>query len=217
LKYEHPESFYSFGWSHGKEKLQGSYDVSKGSYYANPSYDRPVEDEDIIKQYASFVHPNIWPTDDLPELEVAFKDLGRLMVSIGILIARQCDKYVSSICPTYPQHLLSRVIEESRCCKARLLHYFPKPVPIDATADVEKENAAEAVNSTDSLSAVKVAALVGKSDHVSGKGRTTDLEFSSWCGFHNDHGSLTGLTSPMLLDASGRIVADEDPSSGPLK
>lgn len=36
----HQDSCYSFGWSHGKEKLQGRPDVSKGSYYANPQYDR---------------------------------------------------------------------------------------------------------------------------------------------------------------------------------
>lgn len=29
-QYEHKESFYSFGWSHGKEKLQGRPDVAKG-------------------------------------------------------------------------------------------------------------------------------------------------------------------------------------------
>jgi hypothetical protein len=41
-KYEHAGSFYSFGWSHGKEKFAGTFDVSKGSYYFNPVHDRPV-------------------------------------------------------------------------------------------------------------------------------------------------------------------------------
>ena len=36
-KYEHPKSYWSFGWSHGKEKLQGRPDYSKGSYYNNPN------------------------------------------------------------------------------------------------------------------------------------------------------------------------------------
>lgn len=27
---------------------------------------------------------------------------------------------------------------------------------------------------------------------------------STWCGWHNDHGSLTGLTPAMYLDAEGR-------------
>ena len=39
-KYEHSPSFFQFGWSCGKEKLQGRPDYSKGSYYNNPLYDK---------------------------------------------------------------------------------------------------------------------------------------------------------------------------------
>ena len=53
-KYVHPESFYSFGWSHGKEKLAGGRpDVTKGSFYNNPTTNRPFDDEDIIAEYPS--------------------------------------------------------------------------------------------------------------------------------------------------------------------
>ena len=38
-RYVHNESNYSFGWSHGKERLAGGKpDIAKGSYYANPQY-----------------------------------------------------------------------------------------------------------------------------------------------------------------------------------
>jgi isopenicillin N synthase-like dioxygenase len=37
---------------------------------------------------------------------------------------------------------------------------------------------------------------------------------SSWCGWHNDHGSLTGLTPAMYLDAEGREVTHPADSSG---
>jgi hypothetical protein len=47
-KYVHAKSFYSFGWSHGKEKLEGKPDYSKGSYYANPQYNAPFSDAAII-------------------------------------------------------------------------------------------------------------------------------------------------------------------------
>ena len=124
-KYIHKESFYSFGWSHGIEKLQGNPDLAKGSYYANPQFDKPIDDEQLIKQYPAFIHPNIWPKDDLPELEYAFKDLGNIIVSVGKLVAKQCDKYVLSSCPSYVPNHLETVIEDSKCCKARLLHYFP--------------------------------------------------------------------------------------------
>ena len=40
---EHKESFYAFGWSHGKEQLQGGVpDLGKGSYYNNPQYMEPA-------------------------------------------------------------------------------------------------------------------------------------------------------------------------------
>lgn len=58
-KYEDKDSSYSFGWSFGKEKFSGKFgnffklniDVSKGSFYANPQYDEPTNDKELIKKY----------------------------------------------------------------------------------------------------------------------------------------------------------------------
>ncbi len=176
-KYVHKGSSYSFGWSHGKENLQGKPDLSKGSFYANPQYDRPVDDEETINNHAPFVHPNIWPTDDLPELEEAFKCLGQIIVQVGKLVARQCDSFVHSKCASYPENSLENVIEKSLCCKARLLHYFPITTSgTDVMADAD--------------------------------------DFSSWCGWHNDHGSLTGLTSALFMDSDGNVISNADPTAG---
>ena len=185
-KYVHKESYYSFGWSHGKEKLQRKPDYSKGSFYANPQYDKPVDDEDIIAKHSSFVHPNIWPKEDLPELEFAFKKVGQIIVSVGKLVAQQCDKFVKSKCETYPDRMLETTIDTSLCCKARLLHYFP--MDAEAVAGMESNGGGENEN-----------------------------EFSSWCGWHNDHGSLTGLTSAMYIDSSGNIIENTDKSAGKCK
>jgi len=174
-KYVHKESHYSFGWSHGQEKLQGKPDLSKGSYYANPQYDRPIDDDEVIKAHEAFVHPNIWPKDDLPELEYAFKELGQLIVSVGTLVAKQCDAYVKSQCSTYKEMKLTEIIETSKCCKARLLHYFPQN--------------GEDINNEDS-------------------------SFSSWCGWHNDHGSITGLVSAIYMNKNGDIVNNTDSEAG---
>ena len=184
-KYVHKESFYSFGWSHGKEKLQGKPDYAKGSFYANPQYDRPIDDEELIAKHAPFIHPNIWPTPDLPELEPAFKNLGQLIVSVGELVAHQCDNFVREKLSDYPNQKLSGIIKGSKCCKARLLHYFP-------CAD----NETVAGGGTDAVKA------------------SPDEDFSSWCGWHNDHGSLTGLTSAMFLDQDGNEVVNSDPTAG---
>jgi isopenicillin N synthase-like dioxygenase len=175
-KYVDEGSYYSFGWSLGKEKLEGKPDKSKGSYYANPQYDRPVESEEIIKKYPGFVTPNIWPTDEIPEFETHFKALGQLIVAVGKLVARQCDAYIKSQLPNYVEGRMQRIIDSSLCCKARLLHYFP---------------------------------------YSGDEGAGDPSDFSSWCGWHNDHGSLTGLTSAMYLDAeSGEGAANNDPSAG---
>lgn len=178
-KYVHKDSYYAFGWSHGKECLQGVPDLSKGSYYANPQYDKPSDDEELIKKYPSFLHPNIWPTEDMPELESAFKELGNIIVETGKLIAKQCDKYVRSRCNTI-NNGLENVINTSLCCKARLLHYFPIT---ESAAQVAQQN-------------------------------FSSTEFSSWCGWHNDHGSLTGLTCAMYLDENGNEVDNTDPDAG---
>ena len=188
LKYIHEASKFSFGWSHGKEKLQGKPDESKGSYYANPQFDRPVNDEAIIAQYPAFVHPNIWPAEDLPALEPAFKQLGQLIVSIGTLVAHQCDSFLQSKCSTYQPGRLARVIGESLCCKARLLHYFPM-----ASAGSVASNSDGSRDSTTN---------------------SANDDFSSWCGWHNDHGSITGLTSALFMDAAGNAVANTDPTAG---
>jgi isopenicillin N synthase-like dioxygenase len=177
-KYEHEKSYYSFGWSHGKEKLQGGKpDNLKGSYYNNPQFDRPVDDEELIAAYLPFAHPNIWPKEDLPELEIAFKRLGQIIVEVGLLVAKQCDNFIARVQPTYHSGMLEKIVATSKCCKARLLHYFP-------------------------LSAEDVAT-------------TDDGNFSNWCGWHNDHSSLTGLTPAIYLDDStGEIVSCPDPAAG---
>jgi len=41
-----------------------------------------------------------------------------------------------------------------------------------------------------------------------------EIDVSSWCGWHNDHGSLTGLIPAMYIDKSGKEVVNPDPNSG---
>jgi len=178
LKYEHPQSHFNFGWSHGKETLAGKPDLAKGSFYANPMYDRPfADDAALVEKFPSFCAPNIWPTEDLPELEPAFKALGTLVCETGFLLAKHCDALVSASHPSYTPLRLHNIISKSRTAKARLLHYFPM------TVEQSKQ--------------------VGNVD-VDG----------SWCGWHNDHGSLTGLCSAMYFNEKGEEVPNPDPNSG---
>uniref|UniRef100_A0A7N0TC31 Non-haem dioxygenase N-terminal domain-containing protein n=1 Tax=Kalanchoe fedtschenkoi TaxID=63787 RepID=A0A7N0TC31_KALFE len=152
-----PSSRYNFGWSHGKEKLEsGKPDLLKGSFYANPIHDVPTTDESLINRYPSYCGSNIWPVNALPELEMAFKTLGKLILDVGLLLAYHCDRYVSRGSMMSENQGLEKILQRSRCHKGRLLYYFP------AQEREEDED-------SDSM--------------------------SSWCGWHTDHGSLTGLTS----------------------
>lgn len=57
-KYAHPQSNYSYGWSHGKELHNGRPDSLKGSFYNNPS-------QDITPGLHEGDQPmhNIWPKE----------------------------------------------------------------------------------------------------------------------------------------------------------
>uniref|UniRef100_A0A7I4ECC9 Non-haem dioxygenase N-terminal domain-containing protein n=1 Tax=Physcomitrium patens TaxID=3218 RepID=A0A7I4ECC9_PHYPA len=170
-----PASRFSFGWSHGNEMLRsGQPDVYKGSFYANPIVDVPTTDEALIERYPSYCRQNIWPREDLPELEPAFKELGRLMLDVGLLLAHHCSKFVSARKPDYEEGKLVRMLKSSKCHKGRLLHYFPA-----SNRDTEE----------------------------------WEKGLASWCGWHFDHGSLTGLTRATYMKGKDQ-VPNPDPQSG---
>jgi len=83
-------------------------------------------------------------------------------------------------CPGY-EPKLEKILRHSKCCKARLLHYF-------ATENESNDDSAEI--------------------------ETDDTEFSNWCGWHNDHGSLTGLLPALYLNSDGEIVDCPDSKAG---
>jgi hypothetical protein len=133
-------------------------------------------------------------------------------VSVGLLVAKYCDKYVHSKCASYKADTLQTIIATSKCCKARLLHYFPvesdcsqlfgsdSPAGTDDNTTITSSEASSCVqdntdiidNNNDSSSWINNTSPISDDDNA----------FSSWCGWHNDHGALTGLTAAMLLDDS---------------
>ncbi|KIJ68688.1 hypothetical protein HYDPIDRAFT_173351 [Hydnomerulius pinastri MD-312] len=126
-RYTDPESSYSFGWSHGKEIMNGKPDTLKGSYYANPVVDVPQVAEALKEQHREFYRSNIWPSQDekgIEGFEEAFKNLGRFVFNVGCELAAACQPFVS-------KHLtdmaisVPKLISTSQTTKARLLHYFP--------------------------------------------------------------------------------------------
>ncbi|XP_044472355.1 uncharacterized protein LOC123200989 [Mangifera indica] len=172
---EDHHSRYNFGWSHGKEKLEsGKPDMLKGSFYANPVLDVPTTDPSLIQWYPSYCGSNIWPDSALPELEGAFKSLGKLILDVGLMVAFHCDQYVSKGMKMNVDEGLEQILLRSRCHKGRLLYYFPTQ----------------------------------QSNHVQ-----DGDSMSSWCGWHTDHGSLTGLTCGMFT-RDGIVIPCPDNAAG---
>ena len=129
-----------------------------------------------------------------------------MIVAVGILVARHCDSYVHSLCPTYMENKLETIITESKCCKGRLLHYFSNQ-STTATAINSVVTHDRAIGLSD-VSAAETLCNRGVAENAG------DDDFSSWCGWHNDHGSLTGLTAAIFLNEIGEVVEETDSSSG---
>ncbi|KAJ8323973.1 hypothetical protein BDV3_002114 [Batrachochytrium dendrobatidis] len=122
----HTKSSYLFGWSHGKEIMNGKPDTAKGSYYNNPIRDVPPmsTNSDYLAKFPEYGYPNVWP-EKLPELREAFMELGQLIVEVGKLVSIHCDKFLVEKYPDLPAHFMHEAIDKSDTIKARLLHYFP--------------------------------------------------------------------------------------------
>lgn len=118
-----PEYHYGVGFSRGVEKFKGKPDFSKGSFYANPQLDETIYNPQNPSEV--LVPGNVWPKEDLPEYEYAFKDLGRLVVGVGERVAGVVDKYVEKALPGFEKGKIQRIIRESKTCKARGLLYYP--------------------------------------------------------------------------------------------
>mmetsp|Transcript_31276 Transcript_31276/g.93361 ORF Transcript_31276/g.93361 Transcript_31276/m.93361 type:complete len:297 (-) Transcript_31276:527-1417(-) len=169
---EDEASCYSFGWSHGKETLAGGEpDVHKGSFYANPVLDTPTQDATLARAHPAYLRPNVWPDESvMPELRPSFMQLGRLVVDVGLLLMAACDRYLAARtgASAPPSPPLRPALERSRNHKARLLHYFPPRV----------ESVDPAVGSVDAADDVSEGDQARK---------------AVWCGWHTDHGMLTGV------------------------
>ncbi|TFK30746.1 Clavaminate synthase-like protein [Coprinopsis marcescibilis] len=138
-KYVHAPSKYSFGWSHGKEIMNGKPDLLKGSYYANPVVEQPDVAEEERVRFPEYYGANIWPASDekgVERFEVAFKDLGGFIFKVGCDLAQACQPFALSRLSDTSMSL-PQLIATSQTTKARLLHYFP---PSDAGGSLPSED-----------------------------------------------------------------------------
>ncbi|KAL4443947.1 hypothetical protein ABPG75_011684 [Micractinium tetrahymenae] len=147
-RYEDPGSRYNFGWSCGVETLEGGQpDDRKGSWYANPLLDEPAAGQpQLAARFPGFCRPNLWPRGELPELEGAFKALGRLVIQVGLLLTHHCDKYVAAKAGAQLRRSLHSILADSPCPKGRLLHYFAPPAAENTSSNGAAAPAEPAAN-----------------------------------------------------------------------
>ncbi|KAF8592019.1 Clavaminate synthase-like protein [Ramaria rubella] len=130
-KYADAKSRWSFGWSHGKEIMNGKPDLLKGSYYANPlSNDWTVSTNQKL-EFPEYYGDNVWPNgteEGVEGFEEAFKSLGQFVFKVGRELAAACQPFAASHLDD--QSLTLPILISPNTTKARLLHYFP-PSPLE--------------------------------------------------------------------------------------
>jgi isopenicillin N synthase-like dioxygenase len=141
----------------------------------------------VVCAVPAFLAPNLWPSASLPHLRPAFRALGGKIVEVGTLVARACDGYVADALSG--RGLSSRFTSLEYTVRSSRV---PKGrllwyFPADDPRSRPSEAASDATSNED-----------------------------GWCGWHNDHGSLTGLCSAMFLNQHGEVVQNPDPSAGLL-
>jgi len=132
-RYADPTSRYSFGWSHGKEIMNGNPDLLKGSYYANPLIDDASVTTEQKQKFPEYYGHNIWPgpmEKGVEGFEVAFKALGSFIFKVGHELTAACQPFASS--HLVDQSLPLAALISRNTTKARLLHYFPPVTPMSS-------------------------------------------------------------------------------------
>jgi hypothetical protein len=102
---------FSFGWSHGREIMNGKPDLSKGSFYAN-------HNDELSGR-------NIWPHPSevgCAEFKTLFQEGCTILAMIGERVGRACDGALGEGMGEGKKSI-ERMIRESRGSKGRLLHY----------------------------------------------------------------------------------------------
>eukprot|EP01063_Lacrimia_lanifica_P018052 TRINITY_DN25014_c0_g1_i1.p1 TRINITY_DN25014_c0_g1~~TRINITY_DN25014_c0_g1_i1.p1 ORF type:complete len:366 (+),score=130.29 TRINITY_DN25014_c0_g1_i1:57-1154(+) len=120
--------FFQRGWDCGNEKMKdGTPDTFKGSFYFNPLVDSFPEKEKY-DEHPTFYADNVFPGAHLPEYEAKVKGVAALLRDVGLLVARQCDRYAEAAHGSFAQTgtRIEAVLKDSRFAVARALHYFAR-------------------------------------------------------------------------------------------
>ena len=131
------------------------------------------------------LRPNIWPGKALPELEPAFKELGRLMMDVGLRLTEHCDRYMAQHGSPAQPGTLQQILLRSPCPKASSLVGRSAALPCLGTGGLCMPATPCRLNRYTLL-------LQGRLLHYFPSGGGTGTCSGDWCAWHQDHGSITG-------------------------
>lgn len=184
--YELPSLDYSVGWSCGRERFRGKIDEMKGSYYANPVFDDPAQGHS--ENAVQFKH--LLSPNVWPRAE-GDANMETSFKKIGQLID-SLGKNLAWHCDRYIESVSGRGSVFTKLHDSLSRSHAQKGRLLHYYPGGSKRN-----TRPESLS-------------------SSPVENSLWCGFHNDHGTLTGLVAGQFYDetAASVLKSSPDPSAG---
>ena len=203
---------YSVGWSHGKERVEGDnkFDTAKGSFYANPLTDDLLEFV-LERDFSSSTSGSYEEETDLKNHNRKREELVRIAKENPAFFAKNVwPKSQPDLESAFKEmgQLIHHVGESvARLCDLYVLANYPQYTPGKIEEIVTKSMCCKGrllhyfpMDNDESLNDKNL--------------NNENTSFSNWCGWHNDHGSLTGLVPAMYLDSSGNEIACPDSSAG---
>ena len=165
--------------------------------------DAPSSDAAEIAALPEVLYPNIWPSEDMPELEPAFKTLARLIVDTAVLLARHCDKY-SSLFFSLSLSIFFYGSSTSVCVCCLSFCVSLTPCPSLSFAHSHMYRVYTVKKAVPTYQENKISNIISTSRHMKARllyyfpPRTMETDVdetdpASWCGWHHEVGCLHTL------------------------
>ncbi|GAA0157466.1 oxidoreductase [Lithospermum erythrorhizon] len=153
-------------------------------------------DHDLGQEFGKNARSKECLDGDFENLESSFKELGHIMMEIGVHLAKICDRVIGF-------HELEDSLLESCTAKGRLIHYHSRVDNSIIQASLQKPKLSRQKNDPNGLgNGIKLIASkqCGNSSNL-------------WQQWHYDYGIFTVLTAPMFMLGNYPEVESGDKSS----
>lgn len=216
----------------------GVPDFSKGSFYINPVVDTfPNVDPELIKKYPTFFGDNIFPTEQIPAFEEAIKAASKLMMDVCAIFNPFSVRSIKRM-----EGLLTRYWSSTRAQNVHKLFGALFGAILFAQESREPDTSSSTLwlliqvgvlvagqcdayvhAQEPAFAPDKCQAIVRDSQHHACRllhyfafadSTSIPQDLDSWCGWHNDHCTLTSLMPAMYHDAAGTPIPCPDKEAG---